>query len=89
MDEGRLEARDYVNHLQAAGQILRLAGFREGECVGRGRALILNHEDRVAVMLEDCGDPAESSVRAGNSVNYIVHPDGEPKIVGSPASINT
>ncbi len=89
MDEIRLEARDYLNHLQAAGQILLLARYREAECVGRGRALILNHQDRVAVMLENCGEPKDSGVRAGHLVNYIEHPEAEPTIAGSPASINT
>ena len=85
MDEIRLEARDYLNHLQAGGKILLMARYREDECVGRGRALILNGEDRVAVMLEDCG---HSGIRAGNLVNYIVHQEAEPKIVGNPASIS-
>ena len=64
-----------------------MARYRETECVGRGHALILNDEDRVAVMLEDCGDPGDSGVRAGNLVNYLIHPEAEPKIVGNPASI--
>ena len=64
-------------------QILLMARYRGGVCVGRGQALILNTVDRVAVMLEDCGD---TGVRAGNLVNYIVHPEAEPMIVGSPAS---
>ena len=88
MDEIRLEARDYLNHLQAGEEILFMARYREDECVGRGRALILNGEDRVAVMLEDCGEPDVSGIRAGNLVNYIVHPEAEPKIVGNPASIS-
>jgi hypothetical protein len=87
MEEIHLEARDYLNYLQAGGRILTLARFREDECIARGRALILNDEDRVAVMLEDCGDPAFSGVRAGNLVNYILHPEGDPKIVGNPASV--
>jgi len=87
MDEIKLEARDYLNHLRAAAQILRLARYKGSECVGRGHALILNDVDRVAVMLEDCGDAADSGIRAGELVNYIVHPEAEPKLVGSPASI--
>ncbi len=82
-----LEARDYLNHLQAGGRILFLARFREDECIGRGRALILNDEDRVAVMLEPCGEPKNSGVDAGDLVNYTVHTEAEPKIVGNPASI--
>jgi hypothetical protein len=86
MDENRFEARDYLNRLQKS--ILVMACYREDRCVGRGHALILNGDDRVAIMLEDCGDPAESGIRAGNLVNYIIHPEvSEPKIVGNPASI--
>jgi hypothetical protein len=87
MDEIRLEARDYLNHLKSGGQILHLARFKGSECVGRGYALILTEEDRVAVMLEDCGDPMDTGIRAGDLVNYVTHPEAESKAVGSPASI--
>ncbi len=84
MADIKLEARDFLNYLQSGGRILRLARFEGLECVGRGQALILSDEDRIAVMLENCGD---SGVRAGDLVNYFIHPEAEPKIVGSPASI--
>jgi hypothetical protein len=87
MDDIRLEARDYLNHLKGDGQILRLARYQGSECVGRGQALILNEDDRIAVMLEDCADPADTGIRAGDLVNYLTHPEAEPKLVGSPASI--
>jgi hypothetical protein len=83
----RLEARDYLNHLNANGRVLKLARYEGEKCVGRGRALILNDEDCIAVMLENCGDPADSGVCAGYLVNYITHPEAEHKLVGSPASI--
>ena len=89
MDEIRLEARDYLNHLTAEGQILRLVCFRDAECVGRGRGLVLNHDDRVPVMLEDCGDAEDSGIHAGDRVNYVTHPEAEPKLVGRPASVRS
>ena len=82
-----LEARDYLNHLQSENRILHLVHFIGEYPDGRGRALVLNDEDRVAVMLEDCGDPTESGIHAGDLVNYVLHPEGEPKIVGSPATL--
>ncbi len=87
MDEIKLEAREYLNYLRSANQILRLARFQGKECVCHGDALILNERDGIAVMLEDCGCPKESGIRAGNLVNYVTHPEAEPKIVGSPASV--
>lgn len=83
----RLEARDYLNHLESSGQIIYLARFKEAECIGRGHALILNADDCVAVMLEDCGSPEITGVRAGYLVNYHSHPEAEPKMIGSPATI--
>ena len=93
MGEIKWEARDYLNYQQSAGHILRLARWGADpngneNCVGRGKALILNSDDRVAVMLEDCGDPEVSGVHAGDLVNYDDHPElGELRIVGSPATV--
>jgi hypothetical protein len=81
------EARDYLNRLKDENCILRLVHFIGEYPDGRGQALVLNDEDRVAVMLEDCGDPTVSGIRAGDLVNYVTHPEGEPKIVGTPATI--
>jgi hypothetical protein len=87
MDEIELEARDYLSRLTAGGQILCLARYESDQCIGRGRALVLAEQHRVAVMLEDCGDPRDSGIRAGNLVNYQTHPEAEPMVVGNPASI--
>lgn len=71
----RLEARDYLTHLRSDGRILHLAMYKGEACVGRGQGLVLNDQDRVAIMLEDCGDPADTGVSAGYLVNYILHPE--------------
>lgn len=83
----KLEARDYLNYLQSGKRIRRLAMYKGTKCVGRGQALVLSEDDRIAVMLEDCGDPADSGVLAGNLVNYVDHPENESRIVGTPASV--
>ena len=87
MSDIRFEARDYLNYLQSGNQIIGVAHYTGTERDGKGRALILNSDDRVAVMLEDCGDPSDSGVRAGDLINYIQPPEAEPRIVGTPASV--
>ena len=79
----RLDARDYLNHLKSSGQILYLAHYSGETCDGRGHGLIINRDDGIAVMLTDCGN---TEISAGDLVNFIEHPEAEPKIVGSGAS---
>ena len=88
MSRIKFEAKDYVNYLSSEGKILSLVHYSGSDPDGRGRALIINEIDRVAVMLEDCGDPKETGIRAGYLVNYMKHPEGgETKIVGTPGKI--
>mgnify|MGYP001226979176 CR=1 FL=1 len=87
MSEIKLEARDYLNHLNSNKQIIRLARYDGSSCIGRGHALILSDVDQVAVMLEDCGYSEDTKIFAGNLVNYLLHPEAEPKLVGTPATI--
>jgi hypothetical protein len=79
-----MEAKEYLDLLKDEKAIIRLAHFEQDKCDGRGYAVILDETHQIAVMLEHCGD---SSVRAGNLVKYVIHPEAEPKIVGTPASI--
>jgi hypothetical protein len=82
-----MEAKEYLDFLKDANAIIRLAHFCGDDCDGRGQAAVLAEEYQIAVMLEDCGDPNRSGVRAGDLVKYVVHPEVEPKIIGSPASV--
>jgi hypothetical protein len=78
-----MEAKEYLDFLQDQKAIVRLAHFTEGTCDGRGHAVIIDEAHKIAVMLESCGEV----IHAGNIVKYVLHPESEPKIVGSPASI--
>ena len=83
-----MEAREYLDLLKDENAILHLAHYSEDTCDGRGRAVILDEGHQIAVMLEDCGSPEMTGIRAGYLVKYIRHPESEePKIVGSPATI--
>jgi hypothetical protein len=82
-----MEAREYLDLLKDENAILRLAHYLEDTCDGRGHAVILDEEHQIAVMLEDCGSPEKTGIRAGYLVKYVLHPESEPKIVGSPATI--
>jgi hypothetical protein len=79
-----MDPNEYFKSLKMHNRILKLSHFSGDECNGRGQALILDEQHHIAVMLEDCGG---SGVRAGNLVEYSIHPGGEPKVIGSPANI--
>ena len=84
-----MEAREYLDLLKDEKAILRLAHFTDDQCDGRGHAVLIDDKHQIAVMLEDCGFPEDSGVRAGDLVKYVIHPEAEPKIVGSPARIRS
>lgn len=77
-----MDAKEYLDLLKDEKAIIRLAHFTDHQCDGRGHAVILDEEHQIAVMLEVCGD---SGIRAGHIVKYVIHPEAEPKIVGTPA----
>jgi hypothetical protein len=83
----KMEAREYLDLLKDDKGILCLAQYSGDACDGRGHAVIINEEHRIAVMLEDCGFPDQTGVRAGYLVKFVLHPEGEPKILGTPATI--
>ena len=78
-----MDAKEYFDLLKDEKAIIRLAHFTEDQCDGRGHAVTLDTEHQIAVMLEVCGD---SGIRGGHIVKYVIHPEAEAKIVGSPAS---
>ncbi len=82
-----MEAKEYLDLLKDGSAILRLAHYSGDVCDGRGQGLIIDEEQQIAVMLEDCGFPKDTGIRAGCLVKYVLHPEGEPKIVGSPATV--
>ena len=82
-----MEAKEYLDLLKDEKAILCLAHYSGDACDGRGQAVIVDEEHQIAVMLEDCGFPEETGIRAGYLVKYVLDPEGEPKIVGTPATI--
>ncbi len=79
-----MEAREYLDLLKDEKAIIRLAHYDGDICDGRGFAVVIDEDERIAVLLEDCGS---SGVRAGAIVAFITHPEAEPRIVGSPAYV--
>lgn len=82
-----MEAREFLGAARDAALVRRLSVYSGSEFVGRGQALILDKDNRIAVMLENCGDPVDSRVTAGDIVGYFLHPEAEARITGSPASV--
>ena len=78
-----MDAKEYLDLLKDEKAIIRLAHFTEDQCDGRGYAVILDEDHQIAFMLQGCGD---SGVRPGDIIKYVLHPEAEAKIVGSPAS---
>lgn len=83
-----MEAKEFLDLLRDDGDIIRLASYDGERCNGRGHAVIFSDEERIAVMLEDCGDANTTLVKAGALVQFVIHPEAEPKIVGTPAYIS-
>src|SRR5437867_12762269 len=82
-----MEAREFLDAARDAGLVLSLVAYDGTEPVGRGRALVLDRDNRIAIMLENCGEPGDSGVAAGDIVGYFLHPEAEARITGSPARI--
>jgi len=82
-----MQAKAYLDHLLEQGKVIRLAHIDGERHVSRGHAIILNQKLQIAIMLEDCGRPSTSGIRAGDIVEYLSLPDAESLIHGSPARI--
>ena len=81
-----MDAREHLNILQDSNELIVLTHFdKNGKPDGQGKALIIDHDLRIAVMLSNCGQPEWTSIAAGAIVSFVTHPEAEPKIVGSPA----
>lgn len=80
-----MEAKEYLDRLRDKKAIIHLAHYDGDRCDGRGKAFVIDEEHQIAVMLQDCGDPDETLIKAGAVVKFILHQEAEPKIVGSPA----
>jgi len=85
-----VEAKEYLNLLKNGKEILRLVHYTGDAPDGRGRALIINEQHQIAVMLEDCHFSV-TGVGPGHLVKYARHPEGgddaDGRIVGTPAMI--
>jgi len=80
-----MEAKEYLDLLRDDQEIIRLAHYVDDKCDGRGQAVVIDEGHQIAVMLEDCGSPETTRVKAGAIVKFVTHPEAEPKIVGTPA----
>jgi hypothetical protein len=80
-----MDAKEYLDLLRDDKAIIRLAHYDGENCDGRGEAVILDDHHSIAVMLQDCGDANQTLIKAGAIVKFLLHPEAEPKIVGTPA----
>ncbi|MCA9023817.1 MAG: hypothetical protein KDA86_01265 [Planctomycetaceae bacterium] len=83
-----MDAQKYVEHLRKNGGIIRLAHFDEnGWCNGRGQAIVIDRKESIAMMLETCGRASITNITTGSIVKFQPQDNGEPKIIGEPASL--
>ena len=86
MSNEPMQAREFLDLLRDEGNLITLAHYNaDGVCDGRSQAAVIDRDHRIAVMLENCGQPERTTIAAGAIVSFIEHPESEPKIVGSPA----
>jgi hypothetical protein len=80
-----MDAREIVDELRDSGEIFEIEHFNaDGECDGRGTALLIDEENQIAVMVSPC-HPEMTGVDTGAFVSFSKHPEAPPRIVGSPA----
>jgi hypothetical protein len=83
-----MEAKEFLDILRDEKEIVRLAHYDEDKCDGRGNALVIDDENHIGIMLEDCGWADRTKIKAGAIVKFVTHPEAEPKIVGTPAYVS-
>lgn len=87
MNAQKMDAREYLDCMKDDKDILWLARYQGQHAVGRGYGAMIDREHSVAIMLTDCGMPEDTGIRAGDFVVVAEHPEGEPRIIGTPARI--
>ena len=81
-----MDAHQFVDGLHANGSVLRLASFDDqGWCNGRGKAMVIDRKESIAIMLENCGRASVTNVQQGAIVKFSERSGSEPRIVGGPA----
>jgi hypothetical protein len=80
-----MDAQEFVDGFRDTRALIRLSHFSGNRCDGRGWALILSDDDGIAIMIEDCGEPETTFVKAGAVVNFTCPPRKQPRIVGEAA----
>lgn len=78
-------AQEFVDGFRETRALMELSHYTDGKCDGRGWALILSDIKGVAIMLEDCGQPEKTLIKAGAIVNFSCGRGRQPRIVGEPA----
>jgi hypothetical protein len=82
-----MDAQEFVNSLRNSDRLIRLAHYTNEICDGHGRAIIVDRENKIAVMVESCNEDA-TKVTRGAIVRFEQHPEAEPRIVGEPAYVS-
>ncbi len=87
-----MDAQQYLNEVTESGRIVRFARWLDSECTGRGRGLILDRDQCIAVLIEDCGVPSTTheGLAAGAIVHYYESPDAPSdrvRVVDRPAYV--
>ena len=75
-----MNAKQFLESATRDGKVVRLARMVAGKCTGRGQGLILDRQQKLAVLLEDCGDPHENcqGIGVGAIVSFEHFPDAHP-----------
>jgi len=72
-----MDSKSYLKEAIKDKKVVRFARRIDGECTGRGRGLIIDDNNCIAVLLEDCGIPTRNheGLAAGALVHYCHLPD--------------
>jgi hypothetical protein len=93
-----VSANSFLDEAVKQNHVIDVARFKDKECLGRGRALLLETlppfgpapdpkpDSGYAVMLDDCGDPKTTSVKAGDVIRFCNRP-GDGLVISSAADL--
>lgn len=82
-----MDAQEFSNMLRTDKRLIRLAHYNDDTCDGHGQAIIVDHDNNLAVMLESCNEETTKITR-GAIVKFSRHSEAEPRIVGNPAYVS-
>jgi hypothetical protein len=81
-----MDAKEFLDLLKDDGDVIPIHYYQDGISNGFGYAVVIDHEESIAVFVTDCGDIRTTRCPRGTFVKFATHPEVPwAKVVGSPA----